>query len=728
MNISDTISSSKPERLDFPMLSADHAGHVVYLTEKGYAKLAADHLLHREMIGRLEETVGNIIRQFNLIFNKIFLKPENCSSIEYGEGVPLCARIYDALIQMALNFMGLEKEIVGFPEAESNRACLKIVEALKSFEDMEKDGMRNGAPIAEAVTRAILSDMSKVMSGFYRPPGSMLAYMAREIEKNIDWGNILTSFLNSVKNQIQSNIYYRLSKVGICKFGNDYALGLRWLRHLGFVQVSTNPVLAAASYDDDPSLWDSYKGEDLCPDFKSMIEGNCEILEKPHLFSDELAAKGTEVSIWPNLVVFRPIAVASSMRHGMVSLQLNPNIAGDFEKSFREALKIYLDAEKFLRKYDHYLLWGYSASFEHGRPNIVFKVAGSSPAAIKLTRKLESLGIGTNNTVTFTVSQEVELILAKISGRAEAVKKGIRPTTVYETNMGGRLDDHIREVQAEELLREALKRSRSADEDLRKLSEAMNAWGEIKDKTSLNDKIRILCSRRFLSPLNKEPFINFLAEHGVPYASKNKIADYLARLEEDISYCGILVTKRVYEIFFGQENRPKWIFYIQSKFNLAPEQAEMVLQGIDVLPASKRKPKETLLTLGSTHLTHTEFPNHQTNVLLEGQKAGFNPENYRDSILWEVDPEIALRLSAGWGETADNFIKAYELTPEQSRVLGEVGIANLYRYGTRGLSPSEWGSYGATVKTMEEFSRSYEEFKKKCVEFALKFVRSQSTA
>lgn len=705
------------------MLSADHAGHVVYLAEKGYAKLAADHLLHREMIGCLEETVGNVIRQFNLIFNMIFLKRKSCGAIEYGESVPLCARIYDALIQMALSFIGLEKEIVGFPDAESNGAYLKIVEALKSFEDMERNGMHNGAPIAEAVTRAMLSDMSKVMSGFHRPPGSMLAYMAREIEKDIDWSNILTSFLNSAKIQIQSNIYYRLSKAGICRFGNDYALGLRWLRHLGFVQVSTNPVLAAASYDDDPNLWDGYKGEDLCPDFKSEIEENHEMLEKPHLFSDELAAKGTEVSIWPNLVVFRPIAVASNMRHGMVSLQLNPSIANDFEKSFREALKIYLDAEKFLRKYDHYLLWGYSANFEHGRPNIVFKVAGSSPAAIKLTRKLESLGIGTNNTVTFTVSQEVELILAKITGRAEAVKKGIRPTTVYETNMGGRLDDHIREVQAEELLSEALKISENADEDLRRLSEALNAWGEIKDKTSLNDKIQIICSRRFLSPLNKEPFISFLAERSMPYVSRDKVADYIARLEDDISYCGILVTKRVYEIFFSRENRSKWVSYIQSKFDLTHERAEMVLQGIDVLPASKRKPKETLLTLGSTHITHTEFPNHQTNMLLESQKAGFNPENYRDSILWDVDPEVALRLSAGWERTADNFIKAYELTQEQSRILEEVGVANLCKYGTRGLRPDEWGSYGATAKTMEEFSRSYEEFKKKCIEFALKLVR-----
>ncbi len=40
-------------------------------------------------------------------------------------------------------------------------------------------------------------------------------------------------------------------KEGKCKFGNDYALGLRWLRHLGFEQVSTNPVLAARAYQDE---------------------------------------------------------------------------------------------------------------------------------------------------------------------------------------------------------------------------------------------------------------------------------------------------------------------------------------------------------------------------------------------------------------------------------------------------------------------------------------------
>jgi len=723
INVREIILSSRPEPLDFPAPSSDHAGHIFYLAAKGYTKLAADHILSKEAVGYLEPIVGGAIRQFNLSFNKIFLEKSSVDVLEDERKVLLAARIYETLVQMALNIIGLEKDIVGFSDEESNKAFMSIFETLKGLENLERKGLGGEAPIAQTVIDSFLSDMKKIMSGFYRPPGSMVAYVAKEIEKNVKSDCVMESFLLSAKEQLWNNVYYRLGKLGMCKFGNDYAAGLRWLRHLGFVQVSTNPVLAAAAYEDDPSLWDGYKGEDLCPDFKMAIETSGEILRDPGAYGDELAAKGTEVSIWPNLVVFRPIAIASNMYHGLVSLQLNPTIADDYEKSLREALKIYADAEVFLKKYDHYLLWGYSPNIERGRPNIVFKVAGSSPAAIELTRKLESLGIGTNNTVTFTVSQEVELILAKIEGRSEAIKRGIRLTTVYETNMGGRLDDHIREVQAGELLRRALERLKDKEDALRKLAESLGAWNEIKDKGSLDEKIRVISSRRFLSPLNKKPFIDFLAESGVPSTSREEVADYLAKLEEAIGFAGILVTKRVYEIFFSHENRAKWLKYIESKYNLTREQAEMVLQGIDVLPASKRKPEETLLTLVSLHMTHTEFPNHQMNVLLKSLEEGFNIEQYRESAIIEVDPEIPSRLAGGWGKTAEEFIKAYELTPELVSVLREVGIANPERYGFRGLKPSEWGLFGATVKTMDEFTKSYERFKNKCIEYACKFAK-----
>jgi len=719
--IEKVVSSASPEELDFPAPSKDHSSHIVYLTLKGYTKLAADHLLHKEMRGHLKEAVGNTIRQLNLIFNKALMERKS------EKNILLCARIYDALVNIALNLYGLERKIVGFSEDEVERTLAKVTEALKDLEALERKGvLGNGngeAPIAKAVVNNILSEMKKVMQVYYRPPGSMVAYAAEEIEKEINEEKIMESFLRSAKQQIRKNLYYVMGEAGICKFGNDYALGLRWLRHLGFVQVSTNPSLAAIAYDDDPSQWEGYRGENLCPDFKTIIKRHPELLENPEAHGDEITAYATEVSIWRNLTVFRPIAIASKMFHGMISLQLNPKVADSFEDSLRYALKFYSDAEEFLKKYDEYLLWGYSENIERGRPNIVFKVAGSSPAAIDITRKLESLGIGTNNTVTFTVSQEVELILAKMEGRAEAVKKGIPLTTVYETNMGGRLDDHIREVQIEKLLKRALEKESDKEEALRKLAEELGAWEEIKEKTSLEEKITAVSSRKYLRPLNKDPLINFLAENGVPFSSKVKVKEYCDTLENDVEYCGILVTKRVYEIFFSPENKPKWIAYLQSKYNLTREQAQEVMRGIDVLPASKRKPKETLLTLGGANMTHTEFPNHQRNVLMASLEPGFNVEHYKESVLEGVDPGIFRRLIKEWNDIKDLFIEAYELTPSQQTILKEAKIASSEKYGNRGLEPSEWNTFGATVKTMNEFSGSYETFKKRCIEFVRKISK-----
>ena len=715
-NVKEIVSSATPEKLEYPPFSEDHAGHIVFLTLKGYTKLAADHVLHKEMQGHLEETIGNTIRQLNLEFNRSFLHEEN------DRDIILCSRIYDVLINTVLNLAGFEREIIGFSDDEAENTIETVRVALCGMEEYER-GNLGDIPIAKAVVDNILSGMKKVMKEYYRPPGSMVAYTAKEIEGKLDENNLMASFLSSAIEQIRNNVYYRMSTARMCKFGNDYALGLRWLRHLGFVQVSTNPSLAAIAYVDDPSQWEGFREEDLCPDFRTVIGEQTRLMEDPESFSDEIAAYATEVSIWRNLVVFRPIAIASKMQHGMVSLQLNPNIADNYEESVRYALKFYRDAEKFLRRYDSYLLWGYSKTEERGRPNIVFKVAGSSPASIDITRKLESLGIGTNNTVTFTVSQEVELILAKMEGRAEAVKKGIPLTTVYETNMGGRLDDHLREVQAERLLTRALEKVEDKESALKNLAMKLDAWDKVRREKTISDMISALSSRRFLRPLDKEPFFEFLAQCGVPSNSEEEIRAFLKKLEHDIEHCGILVTKRVYEIFFSPQNIPKWILYLHSKYGLTPEQAGEVLNGIDVLPASKRHPRETLLTLSGTNMTHTEFPNHQMNVLLTSLKEGFDIQEYRGSVLKKLDHEILRRLIEEWTDIKEEFIKSYELTPSQQEILKEVGIADWSKYGSRGIKPAEWGSFGATVKTMEEFSNSYEEFKRRCTEFILQMAK-----
>jgi hypothetical protein len=405
------------------------------------------------------------------------------------------------------------------------------------------------------------------------------------------------------------------------------------------------------------------------------------------------------------------------MIHGMVSLQLNTNIADNYEKSIEYALKFYSDAELFLNKYDSYLLWGYSKNNERGRPNIVFKVAGSSPASIKITKTLESLGIGTNNTVTFTVAQETELILAKIEGRVEAVKKGIPLTTVYETNMGGRLDDHLREIFLESLLTRALKNTDKKNEILKELSINLGAWEEVKNEKSLVNKIACLSSRKYLRPINKKPLINILSKIGFPYNNKKRIKKYLDLLEEDIEYCGISVTKRIYEIFFCKKNKIKWINYLKIKNKLTEKQALEVIEGIDILPASKRKPKETLITMAETNMTHTEFPNHQTSIMKTSLEPQFKISDFKSSVEKIVEPQIISRLTEKWESIKEPFLKAYEITPKQKNLFKKVRIPQIEKYGTKGLQPNEWIKFGATKKTMTEFSKSYNEFRNKCVKF-----------
>jgi hypothetical protein len=50
----------------------------------------------------------------------------------------------------------------------------------------------------------------------------------------------LLGFLDKCQAEIEGNVYTRMVREGFCRFGNDYALGLRWLRHLGFEQVFKN--------------------------------------------------------------------------------------------------------------------------------------------------------------------------------------------------------------------------------------------------------------------------------------------------------------------------------------------------------------------------------------------------------------------------------------------------------------------------------------------------------
>jgi len=696
IDVRQTVFEDKPEGLELPIRSLDHSDHVFKNVLAGRSRLAADHLLSREMVGRLSETVGNVIRQLNLEFLKSEVSPHDPADVRIGK-IRVRQRAYEALIEIALNTVGAESKRVGFSEEEAEKTLQHIVRTLEIWESSEAqvDPSSEG-PVARAVVEKFIHDMKIVASGT-----SMVARMAEEIEGELVRGRLAATFVLAARRAVQENVYFKMSAQGLCKFGNDYALGLRWLRHLGFVQVSTNPVLAARAYDDDSSLWD---------DFRGVVQGHPEWHSHPDNFGDEIVMQATMVALWPNLVVFRPIAFLSKSRDGMVSYQLNPSVAGSLEGSVEDALKIYSSAGEFLRGYDAHLMWGYPSEEERGRPNIVFKVAGESAVAGDITAAVNGMDIGTNNTVTFAVAQESTLIMAAMRGMARAKRMGMSLTQVYETNMGGRLESHIRETEAERVLNAILEDTPDKETILRKLAQGLGALEELDKTASLEEKVRIVCSSRYLKTLTDRAFVDALTAAEVGEASSEETLRSLAELEEAIGYAGTLVAQRVYRIFFSRENLDKWLTHIRREFGVSEVGAREIMDKIDILPASKRKPSDTFLTLARRNMTNTEFPNHQSNVLRASRQEGFDPRRYEDAIMRDPDPDILRKLSS-----IQDFRKAYEVTPELMEKFRSVGIEG--ELGDGGLGPDEWSSFGPVVKTMAEFRAAHDRFKRATIDF-----------
>lgn len=700
VDVRSVILKAKPKKLILPVPSLDHSGHVVHTTLLGHPQLAADHLLHREMRESLVETVGNVIRQLNLEFVKSEGSPDDPEGVQRRK-ILVRQRAYEVLIEIAVNLVGVESRVVGFSDGEMDQASQYILGALETWEALEKGETGSGSPIAKAVVEKLILDMRKVMGG-----AGMVAKMGEEIERELREESLTASFVSAAKGVIQGNVYYQMTMKGMCKFGNDYALGLRWLRHLGYVQVSTNPVLAARAYDDDPRLWE---------DFKEVAKEHKEWFNHPEAFGDEIAMQATMIALWPNLAIYRPIALLRRLHGGVVSYQLNPNVASSVEGSLKDGLKIYSAAQEFLQEYDAYLVWGYSNREERGRPNIVFKVAGESPAAIEITTAFNRIGVGTNNTVTYAVAQEVTLIMAALRGMAEGLKMGIHPTQDYETNMGGRLESHLRDLEAEKLLKEALAKVHDKEGLLRSLAEELGALKEL-DKPSSEEKVRAICSYTYLKSLAHPTFVEALASAKIRGKAKEETAAFLASLEHDIGLSGTFVARRVYKIFFSPENRAKWLAYLQREFGVSQAEAEEVMDKMDVLPASKRKPSDTYLTLGRRNMTTTEFPNHQQNVLEASRQKGFNLDDFDNAVMEESDPQVLQRLLK-----LEDFRRAYELTPELAETLKKVGIQG--DYGQGGIKPSEWPTFGSVVKTMNEFTNAYNQFKEKAIKIVREVVK-----
>ncbi len=597
------------------------------------------------------------------------------------------------LVGLGMNFVGRDAEIVGYGADESEEALEQVLAAI--------DGLEGDAAAAMGkVVEVFLADMKSVNLG-----DSLAGLLAERIEPELDSGNPGRSFLTLLKVHMRSGVYWRMVGEGYCKFGNDFARGLEYLRHYGFCQVSTNPVLAAKAFDEDPSLNDEFKDE---------IANHEDWKQNPEGHADEMALAATLTALWPNLSVFRPLALHTKLKNYMVSFQLNPNIADQADASIEDARNAYKLASDFLTDYDRLLGMGDRAGTVG--PCIVFKVGGGHEAARRITTALNSEGIGTNNTVVYTVAQEVQLVLDALEGKARAAKAGKQVVRTYETNMGGRFVSHLREVEAEKLFAAVAERAGEgkAHALLDELAAALGVDDETLHKVAsapVAQRAATLCAYKFLKALDHEVALEAAEAAG-------QSPEDIRQLEDDLKKAGTLVARRVYWVFYARENRPKWVSYLSEIHGVTEEQAKWILGSMDVLPASKRIPDDTLHALGEANMCHTEFPNHQRAVQLASEEAGFKLEDLKESVLDAYEPGVAERL-----RDLPDFCRGYDLTPSlKDFLINEVGI-DVGSWRTQGMAPSDWPGFGSVQKTSAEFKVAYDAFAAKVVELAKEVAR-----
>jgi len=394
----------------------------------------------------------------------------------------------------------------------------------------------------------------------------------------------------------------------------------------------------------------------------------------------------------------------------MISFQLNPNVADDAKASLEDAKRAYKLARRHLAAYDRCLGLPNPGRL---RPNLVFKVAGSSKAAREVTRELNAVGIGTNNTVTFTVTQEVQLIIDALEGKSRAVASGKPLTRTYETNMGGRFVSHLREVEA---VRIFLDIAHHAGEDMaiqlllrlaRGLGLADQEIDRIERVPEVARKAEIVSAFKNLKSLAREEFLAAASAGGMSRAE-------VERLEADLRKAGTLVSKRVYSVFYETSNHKKWVAWLQKEHKIRRRDAISVLDSMDILPASKRVPEDTFDTLGSPNMCNTEFPNHARAVQLFSERDTFDLTSFRYAVLAPPDPQLVSRLMR-----IDDFARGYESTTAISTQLVQAGVlSDLQGLGQKGIPEDEWQDFGAVKKTMAEFKEAYERFLARCIQLA----------
>jgi hypothetical protein len=597
--------------------------------------------------------------------------------------------VFTTLIRIGLNLVGQDVKVAKIPAQIAQKALSSLRKNAMILEDSWTEPARDAANI-------YLTDMASVNKG-----DSLPGYVAESIRSHLGTDLRPSHLIDAFAEVARDTVYWKMVERKLCKFGNDYARGLETLRHLGFSQVSTNPVLAAKAFEEDPAL---------VKELQKEIDANSTWVQDPAKHAHELVMAGTLLALWPNLEVFRPLAFLVDNWDYMISFQLNPNVADDVKASLEDAKRAYKLVQQHLTVYDRRLGIPNPGKL---RPNLVFKVAGSSKAAREITRRLNAAGIGTNNTVTFTVTQETQLIIDALEGKSRAVNSGKPLTRTYETNMGGRLVSHLREVEAERIFVDIARRlgEEKAGELLLHLAKGLSLSEQeidrVRKASGIPQKAEMVCAFRNLKTLTHQAFLASVVEGGM---SRGEIE----QLESDLKKAGTLVARRVYWIFYEKRNHSKWLAWLQRQYNMTRRDAIAVLDSMDVLPASKRVPEDTYDTLGSPNMCNTEFPNHARAVQLYSERGNFSLSSFKNAIDSPPDPQLVNHLMK-----IGDFVRGYESTEAVSAKLVKVGILSVTQeLGLGGIPEDEWPGFGSVQKTMAEFKDAYEKFLARCVDMA----------
>ena len=176
----------------------------------------------------------------------------------------------------------------------------------------------------------------------------------------------------------------------------------------GALGVTTNPVLTYKSLQAVPQFWQPQVDK---------IPQNLPPSERAEALLEIIAKHAADK--------FKSVYEKTNGQHGYALGQLNPAICSDSEKMLEQALR--------------YNSWG---------ENIAVKIP-TVGAALPVIEELASRGIAVCTTLNFSVSQAMAVGEAYEKGVRKAKKTGVSIKPCFAVQQGGRLDEYLLEVAAD---------------------------------------------------------------------------------------------------------------------------------------------------------------------------------------------------------------------------------------------------------------------------------------